>query len=224
MMLTTEYLQQRHKHWVELIAANGIWKAEKFKPIRFVVRRYSHLYDGMFRRKWVTKKGGRQLEDFLILYQQHPNLSSREIDDTLVHEMIHQYIFQNQLQDTSAHGKLFKEITHKINTAYPDELNITITGQYPQKKGPGLKTFKLIFLLKMNGYCYLCKVNPKKTDMFLRQIETRKIVWEVKDYLLCESNDLYFEALPACTKYLHGELVSLDRLKVLWKECNIKRI
>lgn len=224
MELDVEYLSKRHRYWVERISSAGIWESERFRPVEIIVRAHSHSYNALFHRKWVDTDSGRRLVDYIILYQQYSDLSVQEIDDTLVHEMIHQYIYQNDIHDTSTHGKIFKEYMRQINATFPEELNLTITKEYPHITGPGNTLNKLILLRFGNDRCLCCKIRPTKVDAFIRLIEQNKLIWNVKDYLLCESYDRYFDSLPACTRRLHGEAMSLIRLKSLCKECDIKRI
>lgn len=226
MELTVEYLRQRHAYWIERLADAGIWEADKFKPVELVVRERCKSYFGLFHRKWVKVNVRHRLRDRIIIYRQSSDMTVEEIDDTLVHEMIHQYIFQNDLPDTSTHGRLFKDFMQRINAAFPHELKISIYGESPILKGPGAKTHKLILLLMKDEECYCCKINPSKVHVFTNYLK-RTVLYptsKIKDYLLCESNDMYFDDLAACRKYLHGLPMSLPELRELCKECNIKRI
>lgn len=135
MELTVEYLKQRHSYWVEKLDIAGIWKADKFRPVEIIVRKRCSSYLALFERKWVKVNVSRRLCDRIIVYKQSEDMSEREIDDTLVHEMIHQYMYQNSLPDTSTHGKLFKDFMRRINAAFPDELNITVSGEAQPLKG-----------------------------------------------------------------------------------------
>ncbi|MDE6190771.1 MAG: SprT-like domain-containing protein [Muribaculum sp.] len=224
MELTVEYLRQRHAYWIERLADAGIWEADKFKPVELVVRERCKSYFGLFHRKWVKVNVRRRLRDRIIVYRQSADMSVEEIDGTLVHEMIHQYIFQNDLPDTSTHGRLFKDFMQRINEAFPQELKISIYGESPILKGPGTRTHKLILLWMNDGSCFCCKITPTKVPLFVKLIEKNKLAWKLKGYLLCESNDLYFDTVPACRKYLHGLSMSLPELREFCKEYDIKRI
>lgn len=224
MELTVEYLRKRHAYWIERLADAGIWEADKFKPVELVVRERCKSYFGLFHRKWVKVNVRRRLRDRIIIYRKSAHMTVKEIDDTLVHEMIHQYIFQNDLPDTSTHGRLFKDFMQRINETFPQELKISIYGESPILKGPGTKTHKLILLWMKDGECYCCKINPSKVPLFVKLIEKNQLAGKFKGYLLCESNDMYFDDIPACRKYLHGLPMSLPELRELCKECNIKRI
>ena len=188
------------------------------------MRERSKSYVGLFHRKWVKVNVRRRLRDRIIIYRQSADMTVEEIDDTLVHEMIHQYIFQNNLPDTSTHGRLFKDFTQRINEAFPQELKISIYDEAPVLKGPGAKTHKLILLWFKNGECYCCKINPSKVPLFVKLIEKNNLASKLKGYLLCESNDMYFDDVTACRKHLSGLLMSLPELQKLCKVCNIKRI
>ncbi len=224
MELTVEYLRQRHAYWIERLADAGICEADKFKPVELVVRERCKSYFGLFHRKWVKVNVRHRLRDRIIIYRQSADMSVEEIDGTLVHEMIHQYIFQNDLPDTSTHGRLFKDFMQRINETFPQELNISIYGESPILKGPGTKTHKLILLWMNDGSCFCCKITPTKVPLFVKLIEKNKLAWKLKGYLLCESNDLYFDTVPACRKYLHGLSMSLPELREFCKEYDIKRI
>lgn len=226
MELSVEYLMQRHAYWIERLADAGIWEADKFKPVELVVRGRCKSYFGLFHRKWVKDNVCRRLRDRLIIYRKSADMTVKEIDDILVHEMIHQYIFQNDLPDTSTHGRLFKDFMQRINEAFPQELKISIYGESPILKGPGTKTHKLILLWMKDGECYCCKINPSKITMFVNYLKQSALssTSYIKGYLMCESNDMYFDDIPACRKYLHGLPMSLPELRELCKECNVHRI
>ena len=232
MKLTLEYLKQRHEYWKYRLDLRDIWDHYKFKSVEIVLRKQSKFYDGMFCRTFIRSNTRLKMTsgingcyyDRICIYQNKPEYTTREIDDTLVHEMIHQYIFQNDLPDTSTHGRLFKDFMQRINEAFPQELKISIYDEAPILKGPGTKTHKLILLWMKDGECYCCKINPSKVPLFVKLIEKNQIAWKLKGYLLCESNDMYFDDIPACRKYLHGLPISLPELRELFNECNIKRI
>ncbi|PWL62652.1 MAG: hypothetical protein DBY35_02620 [Bacteroidales bacterium] len=226
MELTVEYLRQRHAYWIERLADAGIWEADKFKPVELVVRERCKSYLGLFHRKWVKANVCHRLRDRIIIYRKSADMSVEEIDGTLVHEMIHQYIFQNDLPDTSTHGRLFKDFMQRINETFPQELKISIYGESPILKGPGTKTHKLILLWLKDGECYCCKINPSKVTVFTNFLKRTVLSPSstIKDYLQCESNDMYFDDVTACRKYLHGLPMSLPELRKLCKECNLKRI
>ncbi len=51
MELSVDYLEKRHRYWIERIAAASIWDAAKFGAVKMIVRKYSSSYDGLFHRK-----------------------------------------------------------------------------------------------------------------------------------------------------------------------------
>lgn len=224
MELSVDYLEKRHRYWIERIAAASIWDAAKFRPVKMIVRKYSSSYDGLFHRKVIKLNGVTATEDRIIIYQQYPDISEREIDDTLVHEMIHQYIFQNNLNDSSAHGRLFKEYMRQINAVFHDELNVTVCSVMQGRTGPGAIQHKLLLVRKGNGDCYCCRITPGKVDFFLQYIESHKSKSNIKDYLLCESNDRYFDSFTACRTLLSGVRMTLTQLKTLCEAYNVTRI
>lgn len=227
MKITVEYLKQRHAYWIEKLDRAGICEADKFNKVEIIVRKHCRSYEGLFHRKWVKVNVRRRVRDRIIIYQQPVEMSVKDIDDTLVHEMIHQYIIQNNLPDTSTHGNLFRDFMQRINAAFPDELGISIIGkELHVMKGPGTKTHKLILVWMKNGECWCCKIMTSRFPLFINYMKriTSSPETNIKDYLFCESNDMYFDDLRECRKYLHGIPMSLPELRDLCKECNIKRI
>lgn len=224
MRLNVDYLQQRHKYWLERISATGIWYKELFRPVKFEIRSPSRSYQGLFQRKVNSVGGRKRMTDTIIIYENLYDMSVREIDDTLVHEMIHQYIYQSNLHDTSTHGRMFKDLMRLINETFPEDLKITISSETRKLKGPGQSLHKLILVQMTNNDCYCCKISSKEIDKFMRLLDNNRARNNIRDYILCESNDRYFDSFPACRKYLHGEPMSLGDLKALCRECNIRRI
>lgn len=224
MELSVDYLEMRNRYWIERISGASIWDASKFRPVKMIVRKYSSSYDGLFHRKVMKINGTTAIDDRIIIYQQYPDISEQEIDDTLVHEIIHQYIFQNNLHDSSTHGRLFKEFMRKINAVFHDELNITVYSTMQERKGPGKILHRLLLVRKGNGDCYCCRINPNKVDFFLQYIESHKSKSNIEDYLLCESNDRYFDSFTACRKLLSGVRMTWTQLNVLCEEYNLTRI
>ncbi len=222
MILTEKFLLLRHKYWMERIGEAGIWDAEKFKPVMFIVRKRSKSYDGLFCRKWVKKGEREELQDSIIMYQQYPDLSQQEIDDTLVHEMIHQYIYQNNIIDSSTHGKVFLNFMRRINDSFPNELNLRVSGGIKEWSGEGDTLHKLIIVHHDSGLCHCCKVNPNKSDVFMRLIGEHKNDWKVRSYELCESKDRYFDSFTACTHRLHGVRMTEKELAVFRRKCGVR--
>ncbi len=224
MIMTEGYLQLRHKYWRERIGKIGIWDTDKFKPVAFIVRKRSKTYDGLFCRKWVKVGSKKELQDSIVMYQQYPDLTQPEIDDTLVHEMIHQYIYQNNINDSNTHGKVFRELMERINEVFPHELNLRVSGGIKESCGEGDILHKLIIVYHDGGLCHCCKVNPGKSDMFMRLIREHKDKWKVRRYELCESYDRYFDSFTACTRRLHGIRMNEEELAMLCRNMNIKRV
>ena len=71
MEVNCEYLEERHRYWRERIGDEGIWDADGFKPIKFIVRKRSKTYDGLFCRKRVGVGSKWKWEDQIIFYQQY---------------------------------------------------------------------------------------------------------------------------------------------------------
>lgn len=157
MVVTVDYLVERHSYWRERIGRAGIWNPEPFGPVKIIVRPKSRNYNGLFQRKYVAVSASerRVLEDRIVLYHNGESLEPSFVDSVLVHEMIHQYIYQAGLKDTSCHGRLFREFMRRINTAFVGELSISIRSESPMSKesGPGDKEFLLV-IIEMGEYFY----------------------------------------------------------------------
>ena len=224
MEVRFEYLEGRHLYWRKRIGDAGIWDASGFKPVKFIVRKRSKTYDGLFCRKRIVVGPEWGWEDQIIFYQQYADISAREIDDTLVHEMIHQYIYQNGINDSGMHGKVFKELMCSINQAFEGELTIRVSGGIKERRGPGDALHRLILVYKENGVCLCCKVNPNKADMFMSIIGEHRDEWKIKKYELCESNDRYFDSFTACTRRLHGVRMTEEKLAEVCRECGVRGV
>lgn len=222
MEVKSEYLEDRHRYWRERIGDAGILDSDGFKPVRFIVRKRSKTYDGLFCRKSVIVGYRRKFEDQIVIYQQYQDISAREIDNTLVHEMIHQYIYQNNIKDSGVHGKVFKEFMCRINQAFFGELTIMVSGGITEKRGPGDTLHRLILVYKENDVCLCCKINPNKTNIFMDLIGEHKDEWKISKYDLCESNDRYFDSFTTCTHRLHGVRMTEEELAALCSECGVR--
>lgn len=221
MIITVEYLEERHRFWMARIAEAGIWNADNFDEVKLEVRPHSKTCRGKF---YSTSRASKGFVEKIVIYQQYPDITVREIDDTLVHEMIHQYIRQSMLRDTSTHGKLFRRFMKQINKAFPEELEIGISYKVTPRKGEGLTMHKLLLLESSKGYCFCCKLMPSKVDEFLAQAERLKGSGTIRSYALCESRDQYFDEQRACRTRLHGLRLTLPRLQALCEECNIRKV
>lgn len=221
MEVKSEYLKDRHRYWRERIGDAGIWDSDSFKPVKFIVRKRSKTYDGLFCRKRVVMDSKWRWEDHIVIYQQYSDISVREIDETLVHEMIHQYIYQNHIKDSGIHGRVFNEMMSRINQAFQLDLTIRVSGGIKERRGPGDILHRLILVYKEESVCFCCKINPKKTNIFMSLIGEHKDKWKVRKYELCESTDRYFDSFTACTRRLHGVRMTEEELAVLYRECNL---
>ena len=232
MELNVEYLRARHAYWKERIAEAGIWDAGGFRAVDFAVRNPGKSYEGLFQRKYITSKTRLRMADGvngrfydrIIIYRRPEHRSVREIDEILVHEMIHQYIIQNSIPDTSNHGRTFKDYMLRINKTFPDELNITVRGKAPIATGPGSKTHQLIVVSMHDGPCYCCKILPSTLPQFLKLVMKNKKAGEFKDYMHCESDDMYFNSIRGCRTRLHGIRMPLADLPAFCKKYNIQRV
>ena len=232
MELNVEYLRARHAYWKGRIAEAGIWEADGFRSVDFAVRKAGKSYEGLFHRKFITAKTRLKMADGvngryydrIILYRKSPDMSEREIDDTLVHEMIHQYIIQNGIHDTSAHGRTFKDYMQRVNKAFAGDLNITVRGKVSVFEGPGSKTHQLIVVSMYDGTCYCCRIMPAKLPQFLKLVRKNKKGGEFKDYMQCESDDMYFNSIRACRTRLHGLRMPLADLAAFCKKYNLRQM
>ncbi len=126
MIVTKDYLEERHAYWVKRIGDAGIWDATLFKPVTMEVKKKSKIYRGRFIRRWIKVSSTQMnLEDTIVIYQQYRDMSEKDINNTLVCLMITQYLQQNDLEDFGCHkGPLFHELKNKINKAFRKEIYI----------------------------------------------------------------------------------------------------
>ena len=213
MQLSLESLKQRYDFWKEEIGNAGIWDANLFQNVEIVVRPKSKRYNGLFSRKWLLRGGKRVRTDRIFIYRNSEDFDPVFLDSILVHEMIHQYILQNKLRDTSTHGRLFRTFMNRINTRYPNELNIHISALNPSValKGPG-SNLHYLALLYTDKHFYCCVINPKKVANFDPIIKKYLKNGVLKGYDRAVSNDVMFDRFVKCTKTLHGLKKKLDNL------------
>lgn len=221
MILSHQYLVERHAFWLGRIARAGIWQPDLFKPVNIALRPRSKTCHGKFQRKPVTMNGQTRLTDFIIIYQQHPDITARQIDDTLVHEMIHQYIFQARLKDSGPHGPLFRKFMARINAAFPGELSISVRGAIQRSKGAGARRHLLLILRHTDGYYICCKINPAKEAYFTDFLRLTGPAIKIAGYELCESDDRYFDFLTTCNTRLRGERLTASQLDALRRDCRL---
>ncbi|MDE6532439.1 MAG: SprT-like domain-containing protein [Muribaculaceae bacterium] len=202
MILTTDYIKERHRYWRYRIFDEGIWDVVKFEPVEFEVRQRSKTYNALFHRKMIRRKP----VDKIIIYRNFPDMSVKYVDSLIVHEMIHQYIIQNDLPDSNTHGSLFKTFMNNINKAFPEELNIEVCTANPSIKGPGDRTFPILSVKFPDRYLF-CNIRPSRIGYFTSLAE--RMGWK---YLWGESDDLYFDELNRCTKRLQGYTVKPDNM------------
>lgn len=126
MKVTKEYLEERHAYWVKRIGDTGIWDASSFKPVTMEVKKKSKIYRGRFIRRWIKESPTlKALRDTIVVYQQYPDISEKEIDNTLVGLMIIQYLQQNDLETFRYHhGLMFDELKNKINKTFCKEIYV----------------------------------------------------------------------------------------------------
>lgn len=226
MKLTIDYLNGRHEYWKHRIGESGIWKAEAFKPVTIVIRPDCKSYNGLFIRRFVRKKGVREILDRIFIYNKTEDFNTRFLDSVLVHEMMHQYIIQNGIKDTSTHGKVFKELMSRINEAFREELLIKVSDHNPSVplSGKGDKLHTLLFLRLEKDICYLCVVNPSKKKDFEGMLRKNKSLWKVKSYFWTESDDVHFNRFRRCTRSLHGIKKSYAEMIDFCKAHNVSGI
>ena len=206
MRLEIGYLKERHGFWIERIGRKGIWNTELFQPVELVIRKDCRSYNAVFHRRVKIRKGVKETLDKIIIYNKVEEFDPKFLDSILVHEMIHQYIFQSGLKDTSTHGRLFKHYMGCINREFEGELTINIRDRNPalKLKGPGDKVHTLMLIQYNDGNWFCGVLMHTKVEFFVRMIKQNRKRWNVKSYLLAESNDVYFNQYSRCTKVLHG--------------------
>ena len=222
MKLSLDYLNQRHLFWKNEIGETGIWDPDLFQDVLIQIKPKSKTYNGVFSRRWVTKKGVRMLVDKIFIYNNVEDFDQKFLDSVLVHEMIHQYIFQNKIKDTSTHGRIFKGYMARINEAFPEHLKINLKDHNPSipLKGAGIKIHHLLFSFTDKDF-YCCLIHPSKLQEFEKMAKRFKREGRIKKYEWAKSNDVCFDRYVRCTRTLHGIKKPLSELSAFCKEYNI---
>ena len=226
MMLSIDYLNERHAFWKTCISQEGIWEENGFQPVTIVIRPDCKSYNGMFIRRMKVKSGIREINDRIFIYNKVNDFDTKFLDSLLVHEMIHQYIVQTGIKDSSTHGRIFKDFMKKINSRFPEELEIRVSDRNPKlpQKGTGIKTHSLLLLSFQEGFQYLCVINPSKLAYFEKKLKNRKNFPQLKSYSIAESNDIYFNHFSRCTRSLHGLKKNKEEMERFCSEHNVKVI
>ena len=94
MILTTDYIKERHRYWRYRIFDEGMWDVVKFEPVEFEVRPRSKTYNALFHRKMIRRKP----VDKIIIYRNFPDMSGKYVDSLIVHE-IHYKEFKLKVSD-----------------------------------------------------------------------------------------------------------------------------
>ncbi|MCH5226412.1 MAG: SprT-like domain-containing protein [Muribaculaceae bacterium] len=221
--LTPEYLQKRYEFWKEQIGKNNIWNADKFKPVKLIIRKNHKDYNALFQRKF--NKSNRTIEDKIIIYNKVEVFDKVYLDSLIVHEMIHQYLTQNKMDDQNPHGKPFIEMMSQINIHFPSKLNIQVRSDNPMipLKGKGKILHYLLLILKKTQY-FCCVIHPKRINEFNLKVKSLKNNGRIKDYLWAQSFDCYFNDFTRCMKVLAGEVMTLQEMKTFCKEYSITKM
>lgn len=222
-MITTEYLYERHRYWAERIGCIGIWDDRKFKPVTIILRPPLKSWLGKFQRevtrsRWLKRK---KIIDRIFICQPRDGMTTRQIDEILIHEMIHQYIIQNNIQDTAPHGEIFKQFQNRINLWFRNELKIRISYRITPVKKPGNQIHTLILIYSPKRDWFFCRIKPHKIDWFINYIEENRQALNILTYQVCESDNTYFESLPACLKCLRGRPTFHGDILRFRKEYNV---
>ena len=213
MNLTYPYLVARYDHWKEEIGKAGIWQPELFAPVSLYVRPKSRNYNGLFIRRYLKKEGKKVLVDRIFIYKNSDDFDPVFLDSVIVHEMIHQYIIQNKIKDTSTHGNVFKSFMTRINSRFPGQLKIHVSGKNPSVplSGKGNRIHKIILAwTRKDVFC--CVINPSKVKEFNRIVNDLMESKVIEGYKWAVSDDVYFDRFTRCTKTLHGKKIPSAQL------------
>lgn len=221
--LTPEYLQNRYEFWKEQIGTTNIWNADKFKPVKLLIRKNHRDYNALFQRKF--NKTNRTIEDKIIIYNKVEFFDKAYLDSLIVHEMIHQYLTQNNKAGIDPHGRPFTEMMNQINNLFSSNLNIQIRSDNPMipLKGKGKILHYLLLILKRNDF-FCCIIHPKRIQQFNLQVKTLKNLGKINAFLWAKSYDYYFNDATRCMKVLSGEVMTLNEMKTFCKEYGITKI
>ena len=87
-----------------------------------------------------------------------------------------------------------------------------------------IKTHQLIVVSMYDGTCYCCRIMPAKLPQFLKLVRKNKKAGDFKDYMQCESDDMYFNSIRACRTRLHGLRMPLADLAAFCKKYNLRQM
>lgn len=131
--------------------------------------------------------------DFTIRISTYYECTEREFQETLLHEMIHYYIMYKHIPDTSSHGKVFREIMHRLNSRYG--WHITVSSSMRGRKiadehGRSRRSAFLVLAIVLDdGSRMLSVVSPlsaRKLDVMAQGVK------EIVDHRWYLSSDPYF--------------------------------
>ena len=131
--------------------------------------------------------------DFTIRISTYYECTEREFQETLLHEMIHYYIMYKHIPDTSSHGKVFREMMHRLNSRYG--WHITVSSSMRGRKiadehGRSRRSAFLVLAIVLDdGSRMLSVVSPRsarKLDVMAQGVK------EIVDHSWYLSSDPYF--------------------------------
>ena len=131
--------------------------------------------------------------DFTIRISTYYECTEREFQETLLHEMIHYYIMYKHIPDTSSHGKVFREMMHRLNSRYGWHITVSSSmrgRKIADEQGMSRRSAFLVLAIVLDdGSRMLSVVSPRsarKLDVMAQGV--KKIV----DHRWYLSSDPYF--------------------------------
>lgn len=129
--------------------------------------------------------------DFRMRISVSFDLPQQELEDVVIHEMIHYYIALKNLRDTSSHGRVFRDMMHRINSTYGRNISVRHHGEKllvgkPRKHHFCISTFR-------DGKTGITVFSPSKEQWMRRNLPRCFDIVEMDWYT---SEDPFFGRFP----------------------------
>lgn len=147
--------------------------------------------------------------DFAIHVSTYYDCTEREYQQTLLHEMIHYYITYNGISDTSAHGRVFRQMMHRLNSEHG--WHITVSSSMRGRKTTAAQNDQpaarlVLAIILDNGDRLLSVVSPRAA----RRIDTMALASRrIADHRWYMAHDNYFDDFPR-VRSLRARRVTTD--------------
>lgn len=119
MRATLPYIKQKFDNFNQQIFAG------KLPPVPIRLSHAKTFLGKCTFKKRIRHTGEIECYDFRLHINAAIDMPESLLEDTLIHEMIHYFIGFKQWKDRSAHGPIFRNIMHEINTHHNRNLSIS---------------------------------------------------------------------------------------------------